>query len=106
MASVIIHFDGNPRNGGSPPKDSSPMNIMNCMLLFPYLLLDLSMNVTLELFLILAHMCVLSSFQCSCHSYGTIRAVTRMFIPFGPLLETYRPHIKIVHMLFWFLIYH
>lgn len=26
---MIIHFGRNPRNGGSPPRDSSDVNIMN-----------------------------------------------------------------------------
>ena len=28
MAWTTIHFDRNPRNGGSPPKDNSDLNIM------------------------------------------------------------------------------
>jgi hypothetical protein len=29
MVWITIHFGRNPRNGGSPPKDSSDVNIMN-----------------------------------------------------------------------------
>jgi hypothetical protein len=29
MAWITIHFGRKPRNGGSPPRDSSDMNIMN-----------------------------------------------------------------------------
>jgi len=29
MAWITIHFGRNPRNGGSPPKDNSDVNIMN-----------------------------------------------------------------------------
>ena len=29
IAWTVIHFGRNPRNGGSPPKDSSDVNIMN-----------------------------------------------------------------------------
>lgn len=29
IAWIMIHFGRNPRNGGSPPKDSSDVNIMN-----------------------------------------------------------------------------
>lgn len=29
IAWIIIHFGRNPRNGGSPPRDNSDVNIMN-----------------------------------------------------------------------------
>jgi len=29
IAWIIIHFGRNPRNGGSPPRDRSDVNIMN-----------------------------------------------------------------------------
>jgi len=29
IAWMMIHFGRNPRNGGSPPRDSSDVNIMN-----------------------------------------------------------------------------
>lgn len=29
IAWIIIHFGRNPRNGGSPPRDSNDVNIMN-----------------------------------------------------------------------------
>jgi hypothetical protein len=29
MAWMTIHFDRNPRNGGSPPRDNSDINVMN-----------------------------------------------------------------------------
>ena len=29
MASITIHFGRKPRNGGSPPRDSNDVNIMN-----------------------------------------------------------------------------
>jgi len=29
MAWITIHFDRKPRKGGSPPKDSNDVNIMN-----------------------------------------------------------------------------
>jgi len=31
MAWITIHFGRKPRNGGSPPRDRSDVNIMNCI---------------------------------------------------------------------------